>query len=213
MKLRTQDLERQRAKIHAAIRADPARSSRSIAREIGCSTQTVLRQRGVLASASQDETNETPHPGAQVTAPPLDNERAVTHGSRSEKLKRPIRERILADLKRQLPACNEQLLDSHAEVAAMITLLSGWTDTHGLIRDHKRGEVFNAADMLRRLITQYDKQHVVLLAMQREADHVDPARALEEAVAEIVEARNGDGAADRGDVDGVVGVDCGGADA
>jgi len=188
VKLSRGKLDHQRAKIHAAILADPERSSHSIAVEVGCSTGTVIRQRGVLANMTEEEVNGTPHPGAAVTPAPVGNERTLRHGARSPRHIAPGRERYLVMLRERFPAVSTELLIVMATRMSQFDLVTTWLDANGILNPKRKGEVFGAAQFAERLARSFEQQHAVLVQMQAEADAPKPVDAESElaAIAEEV---------------------------
>ena len=66
-------LERQRERIVDLLRADPSRSLRSIAKEVGCGTSTVSRTRDRYVTQDADDgTARTRRPGSENLIAPAD---------------------------------------------------------------------------------------------------------------------------------------------
>jgi hypothetical protein len=194
-------LERQRERIRDLIAADPSRSSRSIAVEVGCSPHTVIRQRERVQPHDDDGTadgvracsgNGRPHPGSENLVPPAGpgNERATRHGAWSEQRVAPVRERHAAALRSQFDAVDERLLSVMAHRMAQYELLTAWLDEHGIVKG--RGEVFPAAQFAERLARNFEQQFDRLAEIQRDARRVDPHEALEAHLAELTAANGGD---------------------
>jgi hypothetical protein len=194
--------QRRRERIEQAIRADADRSNRSIAAEIGCSHMTVGRVRAGLAgqlstSDEPDKLARGQNPGAANLIEPagLRNDRAVRHGAHSEQLVAPLRERFLLELRERFNAVDDDLLVVQAHRRAQLELLSAWLDEHGVVRGGKRGEITAAATFAERIASSYERQHERLVALQREAETVDPQAALDAYVAGLPngeEAGDGD---------------------
>ncbi len=180
----TRNLVRQRQRIREAILADPERSSRSIAHEIGCSTTTVSEHRrkldvrpdggdwtpdAVQSSNGHSAGSNRGHENLIEPAGP-GNGRAVTHGAHSEAQVAPLRAQFLDQLRRRLPAVDPELLVVQAHRQAQLTLLSEWIDQHGIVRSARTGDVFAAAAFAERLASSFERQHDRLREIQREAD-------------------------------------------
>jgi hypothetical protein len=183
--------------IKAALRSDPQRSNGELGRAFGVSRTTIYRCRMKLEQAGEisaralmrDVPKLEAHPHldagtlADGTAP------AVKHGAKSPALIAPLRDRFLTELRDRFPACDDQLLALQAHRAAQIELLGRFIEERGVIRT-RSGECYNAVRWCDKLSTAYENQHARLMAMQREAEQVEPTAQLEAVVSEIVEARN-----------------------
>jgi hypothetical protein len=183
-------LERQRERIRELIVADPSRSSRSIALEVSCSTHTVIRQRELhVQDPAVIRTTATAHPGGENLMPPAGpgNSRAVTHGSHSEMVVAPVRERHLDTLRQRFPDEPDPVLWIAASRAARIEVLSEYLDANGLM---KRGEIRSAATELTKLETALEKQLAVL--SERAKQRQSPGNDLAAVLAEIAENGNGE---------------------
>jgi hypothetical protein len=192
-------LERQRQRIRELIEADPSRSATSIAVEIGCSTHTVVRQRKLhmqmhTADCTVNGTAGTAHAGSSNLLPPAEhgNGRAVSHGAHSEVRIAPRRARILDELRQRFTGVDDDLLLVQAHRRAQLELLSDHLDVHGVVRGGKRGEVTPAAAFAERLASSYERQHERLVALQREAEKVDPQAALDAYVTGLSDAPGDD---------------------
>ena len=137
-------LERQRARIRELLDSDPNRSSRSIAKQIGCSAHTVIRVRELheqqhippyVADGVQVCNGAARHSGSANLTPTLPgNSKAVSHGAWSETRVGPLRERYLIGLRQRFPLADEGLLNTQANRAAQLELLQRWIDEHGVVR-------------------------------------------------------------------------------
>lgn len=92
---------------------------------------------------------------------------AMTHGARSGAVIREAAAEHLANLKRQLPSASDEELWVQASRMAQIQRLSAFIEERGLIRDQRKGTVYNAASMLAQLSSTFERQHAVLLERER----------------------------------------------
>jgi hypothetical protein len=161
--------ERRRERIEALIRADPSRSNRSIAQEIGqCSHNTVARVRGGLPGPLT--TGDGPahavsgqnHPGAENLIEPAGpgNDRSLRHGAYSSARREPLERRHLEALRLAYPTASDALLNASAKRLSMIDLFSAWISDAGAVHP-VRGQpvVSDPARELRRLLN--DHEHAI----------------------------------------------------
>lgn len=137
-------LERQRQRIREALLAEPMRSNRSVAVEVGCHHITVGRVReelaGLVAAGEYPPEKAPPHPGHQVTAPEANNLRALKHGCRSDRLLAPRAEELAAELRQVVPGhqvADDTLIKVLALVLARVERANEWIDERGLFRNDK----------------------------------------------------------------------------
>jgi hypothetical protein len=161
VKQTTTRAERQRERIAELLRADPTRSSRSIAAELGCSHHTVARVRGQLPgqAPTTDGPGKPPHPGSANLMPPagVGNDRAVRHGSYSQARREPLERMHLERLRLAYPAAPNDLVNTCAKRCAMIDLFSAWLEDSGVVIPSKGVPVVqDAARELRRLTDAHD---------------------------------------------------------
>jgi hypothetical protein len=176
-------LERQRERVRELLRADPSRSNRSIAAEVGCSHHTVGRTRELLPAVlpASDGPGSGPHPGSgNLIAPGPGNDRAVTHGAYSEARRRPLEDEHRERLRAEFPEARDDLINAAARRCAMIDLFSAWIAEHGPVRG--RGDVVAAARELRMLLTDHERALAALDALRQPA----PGAAL---AAELAKSR------------------------
>jgi hypothetical protein len=163
-------LERQRERVRELLRADPSRSSRSIAAEVGCSPHTVIRQRAPHVQAHEPNgTPATARPGAANLIAPAGpgNDRAVTHGAYSEARRRPLedlhRERLRAEFPNAVASPGgDDLVNAAARRLAMADLLSAWIDDAGPIS--ARGGAAEVSAPTRELRSLMDAHERAVLA-------------------------------------------------
>jgi hypothetical protein len=155
-------LERQRARIEALILADPNRSARSIATEVGCSPNTVLRLRNLHVQVNDDRctvngTGGAAHPGSENLLPPAGpgNDRAATHGAYSAARRAPLEDEHRERLRRLYPAEADDLVNLQAKRCALVDLYSSWLSEHGPVRG--RGDVTPAGRELRLLLDSAER--------------------------------------------------------
>jgi hypothetical protein len=160
--------ERRREHIEALIRADPSRSNRSIAQEIGqCSHNTVARVRGGLPGPLT--TGDGPanvvrgqNPGAANLIEPAGpgNARAATHGAYSAARREPLEQQHREALRLAYPTASDALLNASAKRLSMIDLFSAWISDAGAVHP-VRGQpvVSDPARELRRLLN--DHEHAI----------------------------------------------------
>ena len=203
---RSSRAERRRQQIEAFIRADPSRSNRSIAGEIGgCSHNTVGRVRADLPGLGTDvDGPDGPvsgqHPGSENLMAPAGpgNLRASTHGAYSQKRREPLEAMHRGRLRLAYPSAADDLVNSAAKRAAMIDLFSAWIEDDGAIhRNRGLPIVSDPARELRRLLTDHEAAIRALGEAEVEAARVDPQAALSAYVASVSEG-DGEGV----DVDG-----------
>jgi len=135
-------LERQRQRIADVLRAEPQRSNRSIAAEIGCSHITVARVRGLLPGGDcpPESGQATPHPGHQVEPAEPGNVRALKHGCRSDRLLAPRAGELAAELRAVVlghQVADDTLIKLLALVLARVEAANKWVDERGLFRNDK----------------------------------------------------------------------------
>jgi hypothetical protein len=171
-------LERQRELIRELLRADPNRSMRSIAREIGCGTSTVIRTRERYVSQDiYDGTPGTGHPGAENLRPAgPGNLRASTHGAYSALRREPLEDVHRAALQERFPHAPDDLAIAMATRLAMVDLFRAWVDEHGPMVDKRKESP--AARELRLLINDHERASLVLAEIERQAGALDPLAAL-----------------------------------
>jgi hypothetical protein len=187
-------LERQRERIVELLRADPERSSRSIAAELGCSHHTVTRLRGQPGQTpADDRPGNGQRPGSANLIPPAGpgNDRAVTHGAYSEARRAPLedlhRERLRAEFPNALASPGgDDLVNLAARRLAAADLLSAWIDDAGPI--FARGgaaEVSAPAKELRVLMDGHERAILALRELEVEATTPDPVSAVRAYIDEI----------------------------
>jgi hypothetical protein len=188
-------LERQRARIRELSDADPSRSHRSIAAEIGCSHVTVGRVRGQVSGPLT--TGDGPanvvsgqNPGAANLIAPAEagNDRATKHGAYSSARRQPLEDQHREALRRVYPTASDALLNASAKRLSMIELFSAWLEDSGVVIPSKgEPKVQDAARELRLLLRDHEQAITVL-----EAGTVTPAAdAYAEALREIATKRRG----------------------
>lgn len=189
--------ERQRERILELLEADPSRSSRNIAKAVGCSPHTVIRlRREHMQVHGADCTPEPVQSEASVHSlqpPPLGNDRALKHGAESEQRLAPLRVALEESLRSEFG----QVVDARrlfllADLLARIEAARSWLDERGGVVRTARGEVFPVVDRLERWSARADALLKELHAEKREAESVDPAEALRRHVAQITQ--NGEAA-------------------
>jgi hypothetical protein len=157
-------LERQRARIRELSDADPSRSHRSIAAELGCSHVTVGRVRGQV-SGPLTTGDEPPHvvsgqnPGAANLIEPAGpgNDRAVRHGAYSAARRAPLEQEHRSRLRLAYPTAPDDLINTAATRCALISLFGAWLEDSGPILPSKGVPVVqDAARELRRLTDAHD---------------------------------------------------------
>jgi hypothetical protein len=190
-------MERQRERIVALLRADPSRSLRSVAREVGCGTSTVSRTRERYVSRDVvDGTAKARHPGSANLIEPAGpgNQRAITHGAYSAARREPLEQQHRHRLRQSYPSVADDLINASAKRAAMIDLFSAWIYDAGAVHAH-RGlpAVSDPARELRRLLSDHEAAIERLEALEHEAQRVDPGEALRRHVAQINAENGGDG--------------------
>lgn len=184
---RGRTIARQRELIAEALERDPSRSNYAIARELGCSHHTVDRHRalGQLPAANgRAGSARAGNAGHENLMPPAGpgNDRAVTHGSHSEMVVAPVRERHLDTLRQRFPDEPDPVLWIAASRAARIEVLAEYLDVNGLL---KRGEIRSAATELTKLETSLERQLAQLT--ERAKERRSPGASLESVLAEIAE--------------------------
>lgn len=185
-------LKRQRERIRALVDAEPSRSSRSIALEVGCGVNTVIRARnGMVRETVEGGTGNgkvaAAHPGGENLVEPAGpgNSRAVSHGAWSEGLVAPRRERLLGELRVEFPGASERRLIVQAHRLAQLELLGEFADERGVIRSRRTGDVFPAAQLAERIASAFLSEQDRLEA-QRDAKGGDrPRQTLAEIEAEL----------------------------
>jgi hypothetical protein len=170
---RSGKLARQRQRIEALFVADPDRSARSIAAEVGCSPNTVLRLRNLHvqvngADCTVNGTAGTAHPGSTNLLPPAGpgNDRALQHGAYSAARREPLEAQHRDRLRLEFPSAPDDLINSAARRCAMLDLFSSWVADHGPVRG--RGDVAPAAREMRLLLIDHERAYAAL--GEREAD-------------------------------------------
>jgi hypothetical protein len=185
---RGRTIARQRQLIAELIVADPSRSNYAVGRELGCSHHTVARQREALgqlpAANGRAGSARAGNAGHENLMPPAGpgNDRAVTHGSHSEIVVAPVRERHLETLRQRFPDEPDPVLWIAASRAARIEVLSEYLDANGLM---KRGEIRSAATELTKLETSLERQLAQLT--ERAKERRSPGASLATVLAEIAE--------------------------
>lgn len=140
--------ERQRERIRALLDADPDRSSTSIAREIGCGVNTVIRTRE--RHMSREAENGTPKPthvGMANLVEPAgpENARAATHHAYSARALAPRVGELTDELRSVVPNCqpaDEPTIKLLALMLAKVEAISAWIDERGLFRNEAKGELW-----------------------------------------------------------------------
>jgi hypothetical protein len=163
-------LERQRQKIRELVDVDPTRSSTSIARELRCGVNTVIRtrERYVPPSAANGTANgkATAHPGmANLSPPPLGNDRAVQHGAYSAARRAPLEAQHRDRLRAEFPQAPDDLINAAARRCAMLDLFSAWVADNGPVRG--RGDVAPAARETRLLLLDHERAFTALGELDR----------------------------------------------
>jgi hypothetical protein len=164
----TSRAERRRDRIEALIRADPSRSNRSVAQEIGqCSHNTVSRVRAGLPGLLPGEDGPAhvvggQNPGAANLIEPAGpgNDRSLRHGAYSSARREPLERRHLEALRLAYPTASDALLNASAKRLSMIDLFSAWISDAGAVHP-VRGQpvVSDPARELRRLLN--DHEHAI----------------------------------------------------
>jgi hypothetical protein len=121
----------------------------------------------------------------------------TTHGANSGRLIREATGEHLASMAGQFPHATEAELTLQASRWAQIERLTDYVHTRGLIRNQRSGTVINAADMLVKLSSAFERQHERLLAREQ-ATPTRPGESLEAIIAELT-------AGDASDQDGTAG--------
>jgi hypothetical protein len=186
-------LERKRERVRELLRADPSRSSRSIAAEVGCSPHTVIRQRELHVQVHDaDCTPVAAHPGSANLIEPAGpgNDRAVTHGAYSQARREPLEDLHRDRLRLAYPSAPDDLVNAAAKRAALVDLFSAWIAEVGVVH---RGpgnlpHVSDAARELRRLLNDLEAATERLIALE-----ADPVRDAYDHFARLREG-SGDGA-------------------
>jgi hypothetical protein len=119
-------------------------------------------------------------------------ETSHTHGAHSERSVRPLRERFLTELAEAFPNASRAELTIQAQRLAQLELLGAYLDERGVIRHHRRGEVFPAAGLMERIAAAYEKQAAALAERERSASRPSPAAAFEAIAAELTAGEDGD---------------------
>jgi hypothetical protein len=187
--------ERLRERIEALMKADPGRSARSIAKEVHCSPNTVLRLRRLHvqvngADGTVNGAAETEHRGSANLMAPAErgNDRAASHGAYSQKRREPLEAMHRERLRLAYPNAADDLVNSAAKRAAMIDLFSAWIEDVGAIHPNRGLPlVSDPARELRRLLNDHEGAIRELLAPEAEASKVDPQAALDAYVAGLSE--------------------------
>jgi hypothetical protein len=147
-------LERQRERIRFLLDAEPTRAARSIAREVGCSASTVIRQREwYVLEDPQSKTAKAIHAGMANLREPAGpgNTRALVHGADSEVALRPLRARLQASLRDEFGAViDARRLWLLADLLARIESARSWLDERGGVVRDRHGDVFPVVDRLER---------------------------------------------------------------
>jgi hypothetical protein len=178
-------LERQRERVRELLRADPERSSRSIAAEVGCSHHTVTRQREQPGQApTVDSPGNGQHPGSANLMAPAErgNDRAVTHGAYSEARRAPLedlhRDRLRAEFPNALASPGgDDLVNLAARRLAAADLLAAWIDDAGPI--FPRGGAAEVSAPAKELRVLMDGHERAILAFARAGGRGDDTRPRE----------------------------------
>jgi hypothetical protein len=95
---------------------------------------------------------------------------ATTHGAMSGQLIRQATAEHLANLAGQFPHATEAELTLQASRWAQIERLTDYVHMRGLIRNQRSGTVINAADMLVKLSSAFERQHERLLDREQASE-------------------------------------------
>lgn len=187
---RTSPQAERREWIAAALTEDPSRSDRAVGRACGTSHSTVAAVRVELERDGRiSRRMDRPDAARQATAPNLVRAlpgvpgATLKHGSNSEAVVGPIRQRHLARLRQRFPAEDEDELLIAASRRAKIEVLSEYLDRIGLVR--RGGDVRGAVVELGRLETALERQLARFAGRARELRRVAPEAELAAVVAEI----------------------------
>jgi hypothetical protein len=156
-------LERQRERIVALVGADPERSSRSIAAEVGCGVNTVIRARERhVPRDAENGTTRAAHAGSENLLPPAapGNDRAVRHGAYSQARRAPLEVQHRERLRGEFPSAPDDVVNVMARRLAMGDLYAAWLADHGPVRG--RGDVAPAARELRLLLSDHERAYAAL---------------------------------------------------
>lgn len=193
--------ERRRTRIEALIRADPARSNRSIAAQIGhCSHNTVARVRAGLRTAENGPAGADRGPNhASLAPPPIGNHRAQRHGAYSAAVRAPLEDEHREQLRQTYPNAPDGYVNAAATRLSMIDLFGAWLRDRGAVHE-VRGlpVVSDPARELRRLLVDHEAAIARLEQIEHEAGP-SPQDKLDVVVREIVAARSENGDADGGE--------------
>jgi hypothetical protein len=192
MTARPRNLQRQRDRIAELLRADPSRSLRSVAVEVGCSHTTVGRLAGQLASENEPaNVANGQHPGAANLIAPAStgNLRALKHGVDSERRLAPLRTRFEPGLRDEFPWLDARRLFLLADLLARVEAAREWLDERGGVVRNRAGDVFPVVDRLERWSARADTLLRELHAEKVQREHVDPQAALAAHLAELAAGR------------------------
>jgi hypothetical protein len=177
--MRAGKLERQREHIRELIDADPQRSNRSIAAEVGCSPHTVIRQRKRHVQAlDENGTAATAHPGRENLIEPAGpgNDRAVSHGAYSSARRAPLEQEHRERLRSRYPDAPDDLINTASKRCAMIDLLAAWCADAGVVHPHRGQPV--VSDPMRELRKLCDAHDAAIRALEAGAGATPPADRL-----------------------------------
>jgi hypothetical protein len=156
---------RRRRKRVAALREE-GMSIKGIAAKVGASASTVH------ADLHRDDPERAPianiqtADGKPVAGAEPGNTRALTHGAESEHRLAPVRERHVAELRRDLPKLDARRLALLADRLARVELATVWLDRQDGIVRNRDGEIYAVADRVERWATAAEK-----VLAEVEADH------------------------------------------
>lgn len=192
--MKRRNLERQRERIVELIEADPSRSARSIAMEVGCSTHTVIRQRDLrVQSHGENGTGEDvqscsrPNAGRLNLVSPAGpgNDRATKHGVDSEIRLAPLRVEGERWARGRWPWLDDARVALVADLMARTELARRWIEAQGTVVRNKAGEVYPVVDRLERWSARLDDLIGRLDRETAERDKVNPIAELAAIAAEV----------------------------
>jgi hypothetical protein len=196
-----------RALVERLLAEGPERSNRALARACAVSHTHIAEVRRALESAGKlppriCRSGLAVQADGNLQRQTADGEPiAATHGAYSEQRVAPLRERYLAELRKEFPSVSERRLVIQAHRLGQLELLGRFTDERGVIRSQRHGNVFPAATLGERLATAYLAEHDRLEQQEREhAGRGAAHQTLAEVEAELPEEEFAD-VADTGEIE------------
>jgi hypothetical protein len=114
---------------------------------------------------------------------------ASTHKVYSKAAIRPIRERLVAELAEAFPNATAAEIATQAMRMAQLELAGAYLDERGIVQHQRRGTIYPVAQFAASLSVQFEKQHALLMARERDLGQPSPHAALE---AHLASLGNGD---------------------